>query len=214
AGGKKVAWSPGAMREDADPAEQQAAALGGNPKKGQRWVEKNGHPRRLPADPKPSLVQVLHPRGSDVLAHDVSEAPEPLSASRAHPGDGGRNQLQAEQIGQELRKPILRQKVIVQQIDHKGTDPRAILNWRCDALGEWGRRDGLAFWAAAAVGAMFGHHDFRLGQIENLPGLVSGAHLRRHLKGAVRAALGIMVDDDIRILDLTQGLSSMTFLPP
>ena len=45
---------------------------------------------------------------------------------------------------------------------------------------------------------MFGHHDFRLGHIENLPGLVSAAHLRRHLKGAVRAALGIMVDDDIR----------------
>jgi hypothetical protein len=63
---------------------------------------------------------------------------------------------------------------------------------------------------------MFGHHDFRLGQIENLLGLVSGAHLRRHLKGAVRAFVrpsGTMVDDDIRILDLTQGLSSMTFLP-
>jgi len=63
-------------------------------------------------------------------AHDVSEAPKPLSASGAHPGDGRRNQLQAEQIGQEFREPILRQKVIVQQIDHKGTDARAILNWR------------------------------------------------------------------------------------
>jgi hypothetical protein len=81
-----------------------------------------------------------------------------------------------------------------------------------DALGKWCRRDCLAVWTEAAVGAMFGHHDLRLGHIENLSGLVSGAHLRRHLKGAVRAALRIMVDDDLRILDLTQGLSSMTFL--
>jgi hypothetical protein len=65
-------------------------------------------PLRPPGDPKASLVQVLHPRGRDVLAHDVSEAPQPLSARRAHPGDGRWNQLQAEQISQEFRKPILR----------------------------------------------------------------------------------------------------------
>jgi len=60
---------------------------------------------------------------------------------------------------------------------------------------------------------MFGHHDFRFGHIENLPGLVpGGAHLRRHPKGAVRAALEIMVDDKVRILDLAEGLSPMTFL--
>jgi hypothetical protein len=62
---------------------------------------------------------VLHPRGRDVLAHHVSKAPQPLSARRAHPGDGRWNQRQAEQIGQEFRKPILRQKVIVQQITTK-----------------------------------------------------------------------------------------------
>jgi hypothetical protein len=54
-------------------------------------------PLRPPGDPKAGLVQVLHPRGRDVLAHDVSEAPQPLSARRAHPGDGRWNQLQAEQ---------------------------------------------------------------------------------------------------------------------
>ena len=66
--------------------------------------------------------------------------------------------------------------------------------WTGDALGKGRRRDGLAVGTAAAVGAMFGHHDFRLGHIENLPGLISGAYLRRHIKGAVRAALGIRIE--------------------
>jgi hypothetical protein len=123
------------MHDDAGLAGQQAAALGGDAIEGQQQGLENVQPLCPPADPKAGLVQVLHPRGRDVLAHDVSEAPQPLSARRAHPGDGRWNQLHAEQIGQEFRKPILRQKVIVQQIDHKGTDPRAILNWRGDALG-------------------------------------------------------------------------------
>jgi hypothetical protein len=36
-----------------------------------------------------------------------SEATEPLGTGGTHPRDGGRNHLQAEQIREEFRKPIL-----------------------------------------------------------------------------------------------------------
>src|SRR6516162_1625547 len=86
---------------------------------------------------------------------------EPLGASGTHPRDGSRNHLQAEQIRQEFRKPILGQKVIVEQIDHKGADPRTILSGCCHALGKWRRRDRLAvrqtqLWARCLVTTTFG----------------------------------------------------------
>jgi hypothetical protein len=58
-----------------------------------------------------------------MLAHHVSEASEAIGASCAHPGNGGRNQLETEQIGQEFSKPILGQKVIVQQRSKSTTMP-------------------------------------------------------------------------------------------
>jgi hypothetical protein len=55
----------------------------------------------------------------------------------------GRNHLQAEQIRQEFRKPILGQKVIVEQIDHKGADPRTILS---DAVTPSGNSADVMVW--------------------------------------------------------------------
>jgi hypothetical protein len=131
------------------------------------------------ADPKPGLIQVLHPCRRHLLARRVSEATEAIDASCAHPGDGGRNQLETEQIGQEFGKPVLEQKVIVQQVDHKGADPCAILDRCGDPLGKGRRRDRLTARAHAAVGAMFGHHHLRLWDIENLSGLVAGVCRQR-----------------------------------
>jgi hypothetical protein len=73
-------------------------------------------------------------------------------------------------------------------------------------------QDARAVGTEAAVGAMFGHNGFWLGHMEGLPGLVTGAaHPRRHLKGAIRAALGIMV---IGILALKKGRSTEFSCPP
>jgi hypothetical protein len=60
-------------------------------------------------------------------------------------------------------------------------------------------------WARCSVTTTFGSGTSKT-CLDWYPVPISGVIL-------VRAALGIMVDDDIRIVDLTQGLSSMTFLP-
>jgi hypothetical protein len=77
---------------------------------------------------KSSLIQMLHTCGGDALAHGIGEAAKALGTGGVDPGDGGRNHGQAEQIRQQFRKPILGQEMVVQQIDHKGADPRAILD--------------------------------------------------------------------------------------
>jgi hypothetical protein len=61
---------------------------------------------------------------------------------------------------------------------------------------------------------MLRHDDLRFGHIDNLSSAVVRRHVRRQPLIARRADLRIMVDDNVRILDPTQGLSRMTFLPP
>jgi hypothetical protein len=60
---------------------------------------------------------------------------------------------------------------------------------------------------------MLGHDDLRFGHVKDLPGLVLDGRTRCQRLVAAAAGAGIMVDDDVRILGLTQGLSWMTFLP-
>jgi len=60
---------------------------------------------------------------------------------------------------------------------------------------------------------VLGHDDLRFGHVKDLPGPVPDGCIRRQRLVAAAAGAGIMVDDDVRILGLTQGLSGMTFLP-
>jgi hypothetical protein len=62
------------------------------------------------------------------------------------------------------------------------------------------------------VGAVLGHDDLRFGYIDHLPGSIRRARFRQHVRRTPRAGLGVMVDNDVRVLDRTQGLPSMTFL--
>jgi hypothetical protein len=60
---------------------------------------------------------------------------------------------------------------------------------------------------------MLGHDDLRLWHVKDLPGLVLDGCIRCQRLVAAAAGAGIMVDDDVRILGPTEGLSWMTFLP-
>ena len=55
---------------------------------------------------------------------------EALGAVLADPGDGGRGQPHAEQIGHQRGETLLGQQLIVQQVEHQGADPLAVLH-RC-----------------------------------------------------------------------------------
>jgi hypothetical protein len=73
-------------------AQQAGEAIG-------RIVEKMCSHCVRPPMRKPGLIQVLHRRCRYALAHGIDKAAQALSTGCAHSGDGGRNHLQAEQIG-------------------------------------------------------------------------------------------------------------------
>ena len=134
-------------------------------------------------------------------------------AGPAHPGDGGGDRPDAEQIGHQFGQTILGQQLIVQQVDHHRRDPRAVLHRRLDLIGKRGGWRPAAG-TQAIMGAMLGDDERGwLRQVEYLAGAVAGAHGGRHRRPAGRAGRRVMIDDPVRLGNLPQGLAFMTFLP-
>jgi hypothetical protein len=103
--------------------------------------------------------------------------------------------------------------LVVQQIQHKGSDPRAVLHRRRDPVGESRACLRAAGGAAAAMRAVLGDDQRpRLRQIEHLPGDV----IRRRRRAQRLAALGadsrIMVDRGIGGFGAAQRLARMARL--
>src|SRR6516162_7516417 len=101
----------------------------------------------------------------------------------------------------------------MQQVDHKGGDPGAILDRCRNSFREARLRGRPARPAAANMRAMFGHHKrLRLGKIKHLPGNVAGRHGGRQCRTAARAHRGIVINHRVRYFHLTQGLARMPLL--
>jgi hypothetical protein len=60
-----------------------------------------------------------------MIAHRGGEIVEARGTALAHGGDGRGHQMHAEQIGHPFGQALLRQQLIVRQIDDEGRDPRA-----------------------------------------------------------------------------------------
>jgi len=87
----------------------------------------------------------------------------------------------------------------VQQIQHKGTDPRAVLHRRGDPARESRARLCAAGGAAAAMRAVLGDDQwFRFRQIEHLSGDVIDRHRHAQSLAAPGAGSRIVVDRGIR----------------
>src|SRR4249919_157446 len=80
--------------------------------------------------------------------------PSPESAAHSRDRRGG--QFHAEEIGHQFGQAILRQQLIMQQIDHEGGDSDAILNGRVDTVRKRRPRLRAAGGALAIMRAMFG----------------------------------------------------------
>jgi hypothetical protein len=157
---------------------------------------------------------VLDRCGGDAIAQHGDEILQAGGAVAAHAGDRCGHQRHAEQIGHRLGQAIFGQQLIVQQVDHEGGDPRAILRRRVDAVGERTPRLRPAAGAPAVMGAMFGDEERRrLGQVEDLAGAVAGGHRQSHGRTAGRAGRREMIDHLVGRGDLEQGLAFMAFLP-
>jgi len=114
-------------------------------------------------------------------------SPQSPRASPAHPGDGGGDQLDAEQISHQFDQTILGQQLVVQQIHHERRDPRAILHRRVDPIGKRGAGVRPATGAHAVMGAMLGDDErSRLGQVKHLASVVAATHGGRPCRTAGR----------------------------
>lgn len=171
-------------------------------------------PLRLAANPEAGLIHVLDRCRRHLVAHGIGEALEALGTVLADPRDGRGDQVHAKQVGHQCGQALLRQQLIVQQIQHEGANPFAVLHRRGHPVGKRRPRLRIADCATAAMRAVLGD-DQRLwfGEIKYLPGDVVGRHRRRQRRAARRAGLRIMVDRGVRCRGPTQRLTPMSLLP-
>ena len=156
---------------------------------------------------------MLDRRGRDVVAHGLGKPFEALGTILADPGDGRGGQMHAEEVDHQGGQTLFRQQLIVQQIQHEGADPLAVLHRRGHPFGE--RRLGLrpAGCATAAVCPMFSDGQrLRFGEVEDL----AGAMARHHGLGQRLAAPGTdrwkVLDGGITDFRLAQRLTRMALL--
>ena len=116
--------------------------------------------------------------------------------------------VHAEQVGHQRGQTLLRQQLVVQQIEHEGADPFAVLHRRGHPVGERRPRLRAARRTAAAVRAVLGDDQrLRFGQIEHLPGDMAGCHRRGQRLAARGTGRWVMVDGGIRRLAPAQRLA-------
>ena len=170
-------------------------------------------PLRLAANAKSRLVHVFHRRARHVFSHCFGKAPQTLGASPAHSRDRRGGQFHAEEIGHQFGQAILRQQLIMQQIDHEGGDSDAILNGRVDTVRKRRSRLRAAGGALAIMRTMFGDDErLRLGQIKHLTSAMADTRFRPKARTAPRAGRRVMIGNVVRIRDLAQGLALVTLL--
>ena len=170
-------------------------------------------PLRLAADPKAGLVQMLH-RRRHAVAQGGGDRREPLGAAPAHAGDGRRGQVHAEQVHYQVGQALLGQNLDMQQIDHDGGDPRAVLNRRRDALGSGRAGCHAACSTPAGEGPALGDHQgLKLGQIKHLPNGVVHGHRLAQRRAATGAGRGTVIDGRIGRRRATEGFTCMASLP-
>jgi hypothetical protein len=101
----------------------------------------------------------------------------------------------------------------VQQVEHEGADPLAILHRRRHPIGEACPRLGSARRATAIVRPVFGDDQrLRFGQIEDLPRDVASGHRLGHWRTAPGAGRRVMIDHRIGRLGSAQCLARMSLL--
>ena len=149
-----------------------------------------------------------------MVAHGIGEALEPLSAVLAEPSDGCRDELDPEEVSHQRGKPLFRQQLVVQQIQHERADAFAVLHRRGHPFGECRPSLRAAGDAPAAIRTVFGHNQRSwLGQIEYLPRDVIRRHRRGQRFAARDAGLWIMVDGGIGPLNPAKRLARVAPLP-
>ena len=156
---------------------------------------------------------MLDRRCCHLVAHDIGETLEAFGAVVTDSGNRCCGQPHAEQIGHQPREAFLRQQLAVQQVEHDGTDPLAILHRRRQPIRKARPCLRSARRTTTAVRPVFGNHQRpRFWQVKFLPRGMAGGHCRAQRCATLLASRRIMVDDRIRRLGPAQRLARMTLL--
>jgi len=152
-------------------------------------------------------------RRCHLVAHDIGETVEAFGAVMTDPGNSCRGQPHAEQIGHQRGETFLRQQLVVQQVEHDGADPLAILHRRRHPVGKARPCLHSARRATTVVRPVFGNDQWlRFGQVELLPCDMAGGHRLGQRCATPGASRRIMIDDRSGRLGSTQRLPRMTVL--
>jgi hypothetical protein len=116
---QRVVGMPVVMHHHAGEVCQQAAAFRRDPIEGQQHGRGDVQPLCFAANAKPGLVEVLDRCRGHVVAHRLGEALEAFGTILANPGDGGGDQMHAEQIGHQRGQTLLRQQLVMQRYNTK-----------------------------------------------------------------------------------------------
>jgi hypothetical protein len=108
-----------------------------------------------PVHPEPGLVDPRDLAAGDLLAGMLQEPAQPPGGPRGERGDRPRRQRHAEQLGQRLRRPLLRQELPDVQVNDDLGDPRPVLDRGLRA------RRGRCPGAAPAAGRLMPHLPIR-----------------------------------------------------
>ena len=130
-------------------------------------------PLRLPANPEPGLVEVLHPRRARrKLLYVGGNSPQSIGRPLAHRRQCRSRHRRAEQLRHHLRQPVLRQEVGVLKVDRHACNARPVLHRCRHPLGERCTGQRAAMPAALGMRPVLGHlQRTRLGQVEDLAGV-------------------------------------------
>ncbi len=102
------------MHDNAGDLWQQAAPLRRDAVESEPDSRGDVQPLRLAANAEAGFIHVLDRCGCHVVAHGVGKTHEAVRTILADPGNGGGDQLDAEQVGHQCSKALLRQQLIVQ----------------------------------------------------------------------------------------------------
>jgi hypothetical protein len=169
------------------------------------------HPSQLPFHPEPGLVEPCYRAGGDLLTGVLQEAIELPGGAGGDGGDRPRRDRDAEQVGQRLRGPLLRQELPDIQVDDDRGDPRPVAGRGVRTL----RRGGLGAVSAGAFPLdqlMLGHLDLHWRQVEHLAALRTGDWPAPQVCPAPAAAARLMAHLPVRAAHLRQRRALMPSL--
>lgn len=143
-------------------------ALGMHAVKGQRRIADDVQPVETLGHAHAAFIATVDGGLRQQLHHPLLEGCQLVISALVGGRDGGLAQGLAVEVLANLGQPLVRDEMLLVEIDHLGPEARAVLDRGADAFGEGGAYHTARNRATFDLGLVFGHLQRFLGQIEDL----------------------------------------------